>query len=189
MHRKSTVLLLSLALLTVSGSLFAADGQRGAWFTDEGQETQWTPRWMSEDITADEMRGPRGFAADQGQSAGTEIVSGVRMDRGPASPYRYDDAAAQRSTRGAVRSGSFTAGFSGPSSSKRAVSSRSESRTAGGFRNDATATFSAPRRGTGAAVQADDWCFRDGSARQYQNQNDRDSYRRDDVSHRRSMMR
>ena len=168
MNKKSIVLLLSLALLMVSGALYAAGGQRGAWITDETQDTQWTPRWMSEQIDADQTRGPRGTASQQ-YPAAADSPQG-RMGRG----YTIDS----------QRSAAFSA------DTRRAYTQNQMMSHRGPVRQDSASSYDdRDTRQRQLRTPADECCYPESAGRGYQNQTDEGFYGRGGTTTRRSMMR
>ncbi|MBN2859177.1 MAG: hypothetical protein JXK93_02820 [Sphaerochaetaceae bacterium] len=185
MKKKSIVLLLSLALLIVSGSLFAAGGQRGAWVVDETQHMEWTPRWMSEEINADQRQDPRGYASDQYRAAESSLD--YRMGRGQTFASQSADESAPRSARSSAdtpRSARFT------DDTRRAYGSNRMGKQSGPSRQGSESLY-----GERTSLQrqlrtpADDCCYLETSERQYQNQDDKVSYGRNGTSTRSGMMR
>ncbi len=174
MNKKSIVLLLSLALLMVSGSLYAAAGQRGPRVADETEDAQWTPRWMNEEISTDQTWGPRGFASDQGPSEGTSFT---RNGRGAAFDSRTPRNGAQ-----------LSAGL--PDDTRRGFGSdQMMSRRGPSPQGGASNYGDRDSRQRQLRTPADDCCYLENGGRQYLNQDDELSFSRNGASNRRSMMR
>ncbi len=119
MNKRSMVFLLSIALLVVSGSLFAAGGQRGAWVADTAADQEWTPRWMvedqstatgewiprwmSEEQAADTQWAPRWMSEEQtAPQAATGYMYGTNRG-GYAGSHMYGGGQAAVSQRGYAR--------------------------------------------------------------------------------------
>jgi len=174
MNKKSIVLLLSLALLMVSGSLFAAAGQRGPRVADETEAAQWAPRWMNEEISTDQTWGPRGFASDQGLSEETAFT---RNGRGAAFDSRTAGDRTQRS-----------AGFT-DDTRRRFSPDQMMSRRGPALQGSESYYGDRDSRQRQLRTPADGCCYLEDAGRQYQNQNDGISFSRNAASNRRSMMR